>query len=333
MTTLFRRVLAALLCSATLAGWSKPAFAKCALQQVAQLPVRLTGGRLLIDAEVDGQPVKVILDTGAERSLMFADAARRLKLPTSEIGGGIRMYGVGGEFIPRQAYLDQLTLAGAELKGVSFWIAGQDGAEGAALLLGQDVLTHWDVEYDLAHTAVRLLHPVDCHGDEVVYWSQSYAKAAMQRSMDQDAKIEVGVRLNGALVSAFMDTGATTIVTPGAALRAGAQLSSTATKDEAFGLGPVRSVVRFGVFKSVDVGGEVIRNPRLAVADIFAAAVHDETGSILGVREDAPDMLIGLDFFMAHRLLVAPDQGVVYFTYSAGPVFAAPPPTGKDAAR
>ena len=44
-------------------------------------------------------------------------------------------------------------------------------------------------------------------------------------------------------------------------------------------------------------------------------------------------MLIGLDFFMAHRPLVAPDQDMVYFTYSGGPVFAAPPSTAKDRAR
>ena len=278
MTTWFGRVLAALFYSATLTGWSQPVFAKCTLQQVAQLPVRLAGGRLLIDAKIDGAAVKVILDTGAERSLMFADATRRLKLPTSEVGRGVRTYGVGGEFTPRQAYLHQLSLAGAELKGVTFWVAGEDGTEDAALLLGRDVLTHWDVEYDVDHTTVRLLRPVDCHGDEVVYWSQSYAKVGMQRAMGQEARIEVDARLNGAPVRALMDTGATTIVTPGTALRAGVSLSSTAATGDAFGgLGSARSAVRFGVFKSVDVGGEVIRDPRLAISDIFAAAVHDET--------------------------------------------------------
>ena len=217
---------------------------------------------------------------------------------------------------------------------MTFWIAGQDGDGAAALLLGQDVLAHWDVEYDLAHTTVRLLHPADCHGDEVVYWSQSYARAPMQRTMGEDTEIEVDARLNGAPVRALLDTGATTIVTPGAALRAGVSASGPAGPGEEIGgLGSGHSARHYGAFQSLEVGGEAVRNPHLAISDIFGAAVHDQTGSIIGEREDAPDMLIGLDFFMAHRLLVAPDQGVVYFTYAGGPIFRQPLQAAKDTAR
>jgi hypothetical protein len=32
-------------------------------------------------------------------------------------------------------------------------------------------------------------------------------------------------------------------------------------------------------------------------------------------------MIIGADFFMAHRIYVARSQGKIYFTYKGGPVF------------
>jgi hypothetical protein len=34
-----------------------------------------------------------------------------------------------------------------------------------------------------------------------------------------------------------------------------------------------------------------------------------------------PDMLIGADFFLSHRIYVARSQGKIYFTYKGGPIF------------
>jgi hypothetical protein len=36
---------------------------------------------------------------------------------------------------------------------------------------------------------------------------------------------------------------------------------------------------------------------------------------------DNPGMVIGADFFMAHRIYVARSQGKMYFTYKGGPIF------------
>jgi len=60
-------------------------------------------------------------------------------------------------------------------------------------------------------------------------------------------------------------------------------------------------------FETFAVGDELIRNPALGTAD-------------LGRR----DMLLGLDFLRAHRVLVSNRQGKVYFTYAGGRVFETP---------
>ena len=56
----------------------------------------------------------------------------------------------------------------------------------------------------------------------------------------------------------------------------------------------------------MDFGGEVVSNNRLEDADI---ALPDH------------DMLVGMDFFLSHRILVANGQQRLYFTYNGGPVF------------
>ena len=305
-----------------------PSAAACRMGQVAALPVTLTSDRMLLDARINDEPVKVILDTGAQSSLLLVDAARRLHLPLADVAG-VRAYGAGGEFQLREARVRTLSLAGVDLHDLTLRAGGTVGGEaGVALLLGQDVLSHWDVEYDLAHGAVRLLRPDGCQGDQVVYWASTYARAPMQRSLDQPYKVQVDVQLGRAGLAALMDTGAPhSLVTPAAALRAGGVREAAATSGEAIGgLGANRSVVAPNRFDRLEVGGEVLQHPRLSVSDIFAANRHETTGSIVGERDDTPDMILGLDFFRAHRILVAPDQGLVYLTYAGGPVFELPVP-------
>ena len=307
------------------------AAAKCQLEQVAALPVRVTASRILLDARINGQPVEVILDTGASVSMIFADAARRLGLNLSDAAGNAQMFGVGGGFVARRVLVRDLTLGESHVKDVTFWAGGRTFEDpNAAMLLGQDVLKSWDVEYDLGHGAVRLFHPVGCRGDEVVYWADSYAKAPMQLGVNNAAAVNVNVMLNRAVVAATLDTGAPrTIITPQAAMRAGVARQTVHVPGmQAGGLGSGRSDINVVQLDSVSLGGEVIQHPRLEVSDLFARNVQESTGSMIGERVVAAEMLLGLDFVRAHRLMVAPDQGMIYLTYAGGPIFA-PEPRAK----
>ena len=57
----------------------------------------------------------------------------------------------------------------------------------------------------------------------------------------------------------------------------------------------------------VDVGGEVISNNRLEVADFLLGDV---------------EVLVGVDFFLSHRIYVSKSQRRIFFTYNGGRVFA-----------
>ena len=76
----------------------------------------------------------------------------------------------------------------------------------------------------------------------------------------------------------------------------------------ALGTGSAHSFVSdSAAIETFAIGDELIRNPALRRAD-------------LGRR----DMLLGLDFLRAHRVLVSNSQRRIYFTYTGGRVFDAP---------
>ena len=59
-------------------------------------------------------------------------------------------------------------------------------------------------------------------------------------------------------------------------------------------------------FERFELGGEAILHNRLEVGDFD--------------MQDA-DMLLGIDFFLSHRIYVSKQQSKMFFTYNGGPVF------------
>ena len=321
-----RTMLAVLLLVAVTLG--ARAAAKCEIGQVAALPVHVTPSRILLDGKINGQDVEIILDTGAQSSMIFADAAHRLGIALHDVDGSGQGWGAGGVVMVHRVQVRDLTFGDIHLTDLSFWAGGGTGGEAkVAMLLGQDVLSNWNVEYDLAHGAIRLLHPQGCRGDDVVYWADGYHRAPMHSPMYSGQVIDINVGLNRANVLATLDTGAPeTTLTPEAAMRAGVLRRLDKVKgEEVGGMGAFHSDVGAVDLDTLSVGGEVVQHPRIRVSNMFAHAVYERTGRLTGERADTPDMLLGLDWVRAHRLLVAPDQNMVYFTYAGGPVFAPVP--------
>jgi hypothetical protein len=90
------------------------------------------------------------------------------------------------------------------------------------------------------------------------------------------------------------------------------------------GIGEHPVDTRVAIFDRIEIGTEQIKHARLEVADIFGDNKEMETGSYLphpaDIR-DKPDMLLGADFLRSHRVLIAAEQHLLYFTYSGGPIF------------
>ena len=296
----------------------------CQLFQVAQLPMTMEGDQPLVDLSINGVSVRLLLDTGAAKTLLSEDGAAKLGLQAVQLDG-MKFYGVGGSAVAKRTRIKELKLGGAVLHDVDMIVTGRMKSNRVVGLLGRDVLlTKNDLELDLANHVVRLLAPKDCHGDEVVYWSKSYMMASINA---QSTAVMVDASLNGRPISAELDTGAGhSIVTLDAARRAGVspQSSSVAAAGQSSGMGGVVQT-RVGTFQTLGVGGETIQNAELELADMFSKGHEVYTGSMLRQNMvEEPDMLLGADFIRAHRVYIAPRQNKVYFTYNGGPIFELP---------
>jgi clan AA aspartic protease (TIGR02281 family) len=303
--------------------WGRAAQA-CELRQIAELPVIMSGDQPLVELSVNGARVRFLIDTGSSTTLLTRAGAQALGLKPVSVDG-TTFYGVGGHANAGLVRIREFKLGGLVMHNLDILVSGYVVSDQVVGVLGRDVLlSGGDLELDLAHNAVRLTKPKDCRGDEVAYWANSYFLATLDA---QSTQMTVGASLNGQPISALLDSGAGhSIVSLSAARLAGVtpQAQDAAAVGARSGMGgEVRAWA--GTFKTLGVGGEVVRNAKLEFADLFSKDMEVSTGS--HVKTDPvglPDMLLGADFMIAHRIYIAASQGKVYFTYNGGPMFNLP---------
>jgi len=298
----------------------------CKLAQVAEWAVRAGRNHIVIDGAINGKPIGVALDTGASRSVILRDTAVRLDLPRSEARGE-RLYGVGGETRVEVAQVDNLELGGASTPGLALWVAGEIAFGGGVdVLLGQDFLGKFDVEFDLADRKVRLFRAQGCENASLAYWTKDVAgQVALETTREREPKVAFTVEINHARLPAILDSGApmsvlsrvhaeSVGVVPGGA--------GVTARPPIRGLGARRADSWIGTFEQFAIGNESIPDVRIRFADLYGNSSFESTGSRIA-RNVAPTqpMLLGADFLRAHRTFVANSQHRMYFTYVGGPVF------------
>jgi tetratricopeptide (TPR) repeat protein len=152
---------------------------------------------------------------------------------------------------------------------------------------------------------------------------------------DQDSQqIRAEVRLNGRAALAILDTGASiSMVDAAVAGAAGVSRESPGAQSAQVirGLGPAPEASFTGKFDTFALGDESIANARLHVTGLTRGFEVTELGSRLSRPLDAaPSMLIGEDFFHAHRIMVANRERVIVFSYNGGPIFTVAPDYAAD---
>jgi predicted aspartyl protease len=274
----------------------------------------------------DGRKVGVMLDTGTTRTLILRSAAVRLDLPRQE-ARGYRMFGVGGETRVELANVGDLRIGRGSRKDLRLLVAGeQDFGDGVDVLLGEDFLHNFDIEFDLPHNAVRLFETRDCGGASLAYWTTDVTGEVAIDAVDEaHPQIVMTVRINDRPVKALLDSGAGASVLTrreAASLGVTPETPGVVGVGRGEGLGKNRVDSWIGPFRSFAIGNETIRNVAIRFSDLFDDATYAETGSDMpNGGAEPPPMLLGADFLHAHRVLVAHSQRKVYFTYAGGPAF------------
>lgn len=296
---------------AILLSWGAAAQASCKLQAM-ELPVHMDGTRAIATLGINGTPVPVIVDSGAFYSTLTRASAEQLGLTLRSLPDGFTVTGFAGNMVrPKKAVVKTVQLQGAQIDDIEFLVGGNDSGLGAMGILGRNILGIFDTEYDLAHGMIRLVRRgSDCDKANMAYWAQDTPVSQVALLPDRYAirpAIRARLEVNGHEITALFDTGASTVVSLDVAHDAGLKDADLHRDGTSYGIGSGSVRSWSGRFESVSLGGETVHNNRLQVSEFDT---HDF------------DMLVGIDFFLAHRIYVSTDTSQMFFTYNGGPVFS-----------
>lgn len=297
------RLAAALLALAVLAGCTAaaPEPAACGLRRwtVAQLIAR--DNLLLVPVWIDTKPSVLLLDTGAQRTILTEAAVRRLHLRTDPlhithtagIGGGSSDFDVwAGSFMlgPANVPIERLAVGHFHLRDL-----GGITPDG---LLGSDILSQFDLDLDPKAGRITLYRGLPC-GPARPLWRGPYdSLPEVGRYGD---RITVPLAINGVTTRATLDTGAQfTAVDRGFAEQIGANFAAD-QRIVAHGASPGHISVPAHRFATLRVGTFSVRDPVLPVVSL---------------PKGAGGALLGGDFLAGRR---------VWLSYPSARVFIATP--------
>jgi predicted aspartyl protease len=215
VTTLLRSLCALLLLTAPVTAAAQD----CRPARLAELKIGLMGNVPIATVRINGAPAELLFDTGAERTVLTAQAAKRLGIePHYEYAR--RMRSLDSAVASGDAKLRSLDFGTTEFRDVRILVGAVSlpKVDGKALdgLLGADFFTSFEVDLDLEHRRVTLFEPAPCPLTAPV-WRSPYATIKANLSLHDRLFFPVG--LDGHKIDALIDTGAqlTTLDTDAAA--------------------------------------------------------------------------------------------------------------------
>jgi clan AA aspartic protease (TIGR02281 family) len=245
----------------------------------------------LITVFANGFPLVLVLDTGAQRTVLTPVVAERIgaQTPPIEFRRGLR--GVAGTLPTREIELHSFTVDHVAIPWHRVTVATIATAPvfSTALdgVLGADVLSSFDIDLDLPHHRMALYEKGTC-AFAGPNWPGRYAEISAGRSLSDH--LFFPVQLDGHTLTAIVDTGAqqTTLSTRAAYVLGVREAALTHDRSmETKGAAGEELSSRVHRFARLDVGSLVVRNPEIVVTDL---SVHDA------------DIILGMDFLNGRRL-------------------------------
>lgn len=265
----------------------------------------------LIDGSINGQPARFSLSTGSSATRIARSTAERLGLPLDQIRAHTN--GIGGASTMYAVKVDDVAVGDIHSGKTRMTVLGNQngGADGT---LGADFLMQADVEFALAEHSVRFFRPSGCKETYLAYWAADAVELPFGGTYTRHANPRFMIEVNGVALEAAIGTGTTyTTISRNAAARAGIKVDG----GSAVPAGTVRGVGDDAVatwqveVDRIGIGSETIEHAHLTVLDTPPQ----------GATRGFPDVSLGLDFLLHHRVLIANDQRKFYISYLGGEVF------------
>jgi predicted aspartyl protease len=263
---------------------------ECDAQPVGTVIVATLSNTPIVTFTANGLPVVLLLDTGAERTVLTPAVAERIgaQPPRIEFQRGLR--GIAGALPSHEVELRSLAAGGVSMPWRRVVVASVtltkifstplDG------LLGADVLSGFDIDLDLPHQRMVLYEKRSCPIGPP--WTGPYTAISTGRSRGEH--LFFPVQLDGRGITAIVDTGAqlTTLSTTAAA--ALGVTEAVLARDRSIttqGATAERLNSHIHRFSQLQVGTEIIPNPEFVVAD---------------VKLRGADIALGADFLNSRRI-------------------------------
>lgn len=313
-------ILAAIAAVAVTMPSSADQCATLTLLTSVQLQPAIDGNAELVPVELGGVPKLMVLDTGAELSLLSTAVVKELGLETRRVN--VRSYALTGNYSDRYT-TTSLTIGRLKGDRVQFMTMPSDFVsdygKDVVGLLGADILGHYDVSVDFGTHKLDLLDQNHCEG-KVVYWpARPVAVVSFKRI--GTAQIVIPVTLDGHEMQAYVDTGSagSTIRQPRAELSFGIKVGSADTPQIGDLNNDKNVPVWRHVFKSLTLEGVSVSNPEIdVIPDRLSEhlTLGAETGTRFDTRDDElqPDILLGMNVLKHLHVYIAYQEKKLYIT-------------------
>lgn len=294
---------------AALALCAAPAVhAECKQQIVASIPIKFVNNQPMVEATINGKPADLRFAINTE-TYLWGTALKDYGLK-EVVGNSIAfLYGIGGNADVTASRIHELKMGDAVKKDGFYYMVYAIKKEGEAGVFGTSAFGGGaDIEIDFPNNVVRAIKSSGCKEEEVVYWGGAYSVIAPNKAGF------LPITLGGKELNGYYDPGnEVTFVSVEGARHAG--IPPQAAGSLPMGMisgGAVKPIeVSIANYPEIEIGDEKIKNAPLAVGDVWP----NRSVSFL------PEVILGADFFRAHRVYIARGQKKLYFSYAGGALF------------
>ncbi len=262
---------------------------ECDLVRITHLPLSVNHRLLTVPVGINGQAVSMLVDTGAERTMITEETAERLKV-TRDPRFMTRSGGVGGVTQSADARVESFVLGGVgfPIDRVSVNRLGPGVPfEG---ILGADILLAFDLDIDVPGGALSLYRIRRCAVADPPWPERAVPIAGVTARRD---RMMVPIEVNGVEGIALLDTGAQTSTLGASFARRLGLTDQVLASSQALtirGVGPGTLQARIQRFRTVRLGPVVGTNVLLP---------------LLPMDIGFGDALIGQDFLHGRRMWVS----------------------------
>lgn len=303
-----RRILRGLALAGVLlvAGCQGASSGACTVQWHSTLPVLMHHAMAVVPARVNGETVGLGVDSGAQTTAVTPELVATLDLRPDPGMSARRLAGLGGNAYSQVVALDSLQLGGVVYRKIDVFAAslGALGRGDLAVsgLIGEDLLSRYDVGLDIGHREISLYTVRGC-----ATVSPPWGTATpIPIRLSEHNHLVFPVELDGRRLTAMLDTGAGSdvLLERGAnALHLTPDLLAHDSTVAGQGIGERAVDVRTHRFATLQVGQEAIQGPAIGVSD----ASDSDIDLILGMG-----FLRGRQVFVSHataQMFVRSDTG------------------------